>query len=152
MSDQHQPSDSPSPHPKSEEVDEVSLIASREQFSVSTERVAVSIARLEKYVVTEQRTITIDVTREDVRIVYDTPTTLSTDTSASRHTAGPDSPGPDTVVLFAEQIEITRRWVPVETARLDLTTHTNTETVTDTVRTEHIDTTLEPISDSPDAP
>ncbi len=121
-------------------VDQAELVAGRETLTATTERVGVATARLEKFLVTEQHVITIDVTREDVRLVHGPPPTgtgASTDDEAH--------PTSDTVVLYAEEVEIVRHWVPVETARLAVTTVTTTKTVTDTVRTEHIDATLEPV-------
>lgn len=139
--------ESPSPRPRPTAVapvDEVSVVRSREQLSAVTQRVPVAVARLEKFVVTEQRTITVDVAREDVRLVYGPPP--ATDTVAGTASpAPPDKPRAraDTVTLFAQEIEIIRRWVPVETARLAITTVSGVETVTDTVRSEHVDTTIE---------
>lgn len=125
---------------------EVSLVRSREQLVAATQRVPVAVARLEKFVVTEQRTIVVDVAREDVRLVYDTPPPATG--SASLADDHPHARA-DTVTLFAEEIEIVRRWVPVETARLAVTTVNGVETVTDTVDVEHIDTTIGRVGDRP---
>ncbi|GAA1463316.1 DUF2382 domain-containing protein [Williamsia maris] len=141
------PDPAPAPSAPPTVVDEVSLIASREELAATTERVAVATARLEKFLVTEQRTITVDVVREEVRLVYGRPP----DTTVERVRAPSTTDHPvagstsDTVVLFAEGIEVTRRWVPIETVRLAVTTVTGTETVTGTVRAELIDTSVAPI-------
>ncbi len=146
MSD-HDPTPAPPAPPTV--IDEVSLIASREQLAATTELVAVATARLEKFLVTEQRTISVDVIREEVRLVYDGPPAATVGEraagAADYQAAGANS---DTVVLFAEEIEVVRRWVPVEVARLAVTTVTDTETVTGTVRAEHIDTTIASIGDT----
>ena len=47
------------------------LVRSEERLNVSTQRFTTGRARLEKYLITETRTITVEVTREEVRLVHD---------------------------------------------------------------------------------
>lgn len=51
------------------------LIRSEEQLQVATQRVTAGVARLEKFVVTEMKTITIEIAHEEVRLVHLDPPT-----------------------------------------------------------------------------
>lgn len=114
---------------------DVSMTRSEEHLRVDVEREATAIARLVKYSITEEQTFTVPVTREDVRIVWGPPTAKP----ANGDVRGNDEQPAGPVTLYAEQVVVTKRWVPVELARLEVTTVTEHQTVTDTVRTEHID-------------
>ena len=120
----------------------VELLRSEEQLRASTTRVPVQRARLEKFEVTEMKTITVPVIREDVRIVYE-----------------PVEPGvqvPDSQsatlrpwVLTEERVVVTKERVPVEKVRMVVETVTEQRDVTGEVRKEQI--TLASIPTSADA-
>ncbi len=57
-----------------------SMTRSEEQLRVSTERVETGRARLRKYVVTEQQTVTVPVSREEVRLVREPVATTTSGT------------------------------------------------------------------------
>lgn len=107
---------------------------SEEQLQVTTRRVPVRRARLERVQITEMITVEVPVIREDVRIVYDT---------IDDHTPG-DQPSteqprpPRPWVLCGERIVISKEWVPLETVQLEVETVTEQQQVTDDVRKEQV--------------
>ncbi|MDF2443100.1 MAG: hypothetical protein JWR01_1303 [Subtercola sp.] len=117
-----------------------------ETLQVSTHTVPVSIARLEKFIVTEQKTFTIDVRREDVRLSTEPITEL---TPQPLPTGEPDE---IEIVLYEERITITRELVPVERVKLTKKLITVHQPITDTVRKERIDVTTEPAAGHPAQP
>ncbi|MCW2695736.1 MAG: uncharacterized protein JWR62_821 [Modestobacter sp.] len=113
------------------------MTRSEEQLRVDTERVQAGKARLRKYVVTENVTTTVPVSREEVRIEREP----ITDANVGDALDGPAiSEEEHEVVLHAERPVVAKEAVPVERVRLDVDTVTDQETVTDTVRKEQIDT------------
>jgi uncharacterized protein (TIGR02271 family) len=100
---------------------DVSVIRHEEHLLVGTEVHATERVRLERYVVTERRTITVDVSREEVRLVREPvaghPVLPADRTAETRE--------PIVVVLREEQVDVVKRVVPVE--RVTLTVHTVTE-------------------------
>jgi stress response protein YsnF len=54
-----------------EPVDAIDTVLSAERLQVGRERVPTRIARLQKFIVTEQRTITVEVRHEEARLVYE---------------------------------------------------------------------------------
>lgn len=113
------------------------MTRSEEQLRVGTERVQAGRARLRKYVVTENVTTTVPVSREEVRIEREP----ITDGNVGNALDGPAiSEEEHEVVLHAERPVVAKEAVPVERVRLDVDTVTEQETVTDTVRKEQIDT------------
>ncbi len=105
-------------------------------------------ARLRKYVVTEERQVTVPVRREEVHLEQEP----AGNASPARHAAEPaDAPdrgaeaeaaGHDrepTMTLWAEEPVVTTRSVPVEQVRLRKDTVTGQQTVTGEVRKERID-------------
>jgi|tagenome__1003787_1003787.scaffolds.fasta_scaffold20540448_1 uncharacterized protein (TIGR02271 family) len=113
------------------------MTRSEEQLRVGTEQVESGRARLRKYVVTENVTSTVPVSREEVRIEREP----ITDANAGDALDGPAiSEEEHEVVLHAERPVVDKEAVPVERVRLDTETVTDQETVTDSVRKEQIDT------------
>lgn len=108
------------------------LTRSEEHLRVSTERVAVSRARLEKFVVTEEQTITVSVSHDEVRVVREP---IAEGTALADLTVAGDSAE---IILTEERIVITKEVVPVERVRLRTDTITEQREVTDTVRKEQI--------------
>jgi uncharacterized protein (TIGR02271 family) len=112
------------------------LLRSEEQLRVRTDRVVSGHARLEKFTVTETKTITVEVTHEEVRLVQ-----------RGADGSGPDqqTPGDATadadrwMVLSREEVVVTTRVVPVERVRLEVYPVVEQRQVTDQVRKEQID-------------
>ncbi|NII52136.1 YsnF/AvaK domain-containing protein [Frigoribacterium endophyticum] len=108
------------------------VILSEEHVVVSTERRVTERVRLQRVIVTEQRTITVDVSHEEMRLV--------------REPFGPDAePGavpavadrqPIVMVLHEERVSLVRSIVPVERVTLSVRDVTETTTVTKSVRRE----------------
>ena len=112
--------------------DAAEVVRAEEQVRVDVERVPVRRARLQRYVVTEQRTFTVDVRREEVRLVYEdlSPADGSLDASAEEEMPA--------VVLREERIELTRTVVPVERVRLVKERVTSTVAMPVDLRTEQV--------------
>ena len=103
------------------------MTRSEERLVAGTVREPVTKVRLRKYLVTEQRQVTVPVTREEVRL-EEVPVTAP-------------EPAEDTtdVVLHAEQPVVTTETVPVERVRLTKQTVRDEQTVTAPVRREEIE-------------
>src|SRR3954462_12786426 len=83
------------------------LTRSEEQLHVGTEKVQVGRARLRKVVVTEQQTVTIPVSREEVRLVRE-PVAPGDTADATIGEAAAE------VVLTEERVVVSKETVPVE--------------------------------------
>ncbi len=104
---------------------------------MGTEQVEAGRARLRKYVVTENVTQTVPVSREEVRVEREP----ITDANVGDATSGPDiSEAEHEVTLHAEQPVVAKETVPVERVRLGTETVTEQQTVSEEVRKEQIDT------------
>lgn len=90
--------------------------------------------RLERVVVTERRTITIDVSHEEVRLIRE-PLTGAADAD---HLASPHRT-PIVMILREEQVQVTKTTVPVERVTLHVETEFAEQNITEHVRREHID-------------
>ncbi len=108
------------------------LIRSEEQLHVGTEKVQTGRARLRKVVVTEQQTVTVPVSREEVRVVRE-PVAPGDSVDASIGEAAAD------VVLTEERVVVSKETIPVEKVRLDTETVTEQREVTEAVRKEQIE-------------
>jgi len=112
------------------------MTRSEERLRVGTEQVQTGRARLRKYVVTENETVTVPVTREEVRLEREP----ITDANVGDALAGPDiSEEEHEVVLTEERPVIQKETVPVERVRLGTETVTDTERVQAEVRKEEIE-------------
>lgn len=108
------------------------LTRSEEQLHVGTEKVQTGRARLRKVVVTEQQTVTVPVTREEVRVVRE-PIAPGDTVDATIGEAASD------VVLTEERVVVSKETVPVEKVRLATETVTEQQEVTEAVRKEQIE-------------
>ncbi len=126
--------------------DVVSMVRSEERLSVATRWVPVRRARLERFQVTETRTIEVPWTREEVRIVYDeldaTAGIAAPDEAAMEPTTGTPRPW----VLNEERIVVTKEWVPAQSVRLVVDRVEGEQQVTEQVRKEQV--TLDPVEPS----
>ncbi|WP_100366106.1 DUF2382 domain-containing protein [Diaminobutyricimonas aerilata] len=112
------------------------MTRSEEQLHVGTERVQTGSARLRKYVVTENETVTVPVTREEVRLEREP----ITDANVGDALSGPDlSEEEHEVTLTEERVVVDKETVPVERVRLDKETVTEQQQVDETVRKEQIE-------------
>jgi uncharacterized protein (TIGR02271 family) len=112
------------------------MTRSEEQLRVGTAKTEVGRARLRKFVVTENVTQTVPVSREEVRIEREP----ITDANLGDAMDGPAiSEEEHEVVLHAEQPVVQKEAVPVERVRLDKETVTEQAQVNETVRKEQIE-------------
>ena len=112
------------------------MTRSEEHLNVGTQRVEAGRARLRKYVVTEQQTVSVPVSHEEVRIEREP----ITDANIGNALDGPAiSEEEHEVVLHAEQPVVTTEAVPVERVKLGTETVTETQQVTGQVRKEEVE-------------
>ena len=112
------------------------MTRSEEQLHVGTEKVQTGRARLRKYVVTDQETVTVPVSHQEVRLEREPITDGNVDNALD----GPAiSEEEHEVVLTEERPVVAKEAVPVERVRLDKETVTDQETVTESVRKEEIE-------------
>jgi len=112
------------------------MTRSEERLNVGTRTQETGRARLRKYVVTENVTQTVPVSREEVRIEREP----ITDGNVGDATSGPAiSEEEHEVTLRSEVPVVEKDVVPVERVRLDKETVTDQETVSDEVRKEQVD-------------
>src|SRR3954447_19685111 len=112
------------------------MTRSEERLNVGTRTEEVGRARLRKYVVTENITETVPVSREEARVEREP----ITDANAGDALEGPAiSEAEHEVTLTAERPVVEKEAVPVERIRLDTDTVTDQEQVSETVRKEQID-------------
>jgi stress response protein YsnF len=138
------------------------MTRSEETLVVGTQSRVAGRARLVKYTVTEEKTITVPVTRTEVRVEYDdadgtadtagTGTTTAADSSVLRSGDSQSSTvsgggvvddsddGSGDMILTEERVVVTKETVPVKRVRLAKEAVTTEEQVTDTVRKERIET------------
>jgi len=118
-----------------EPVDAIDTVLSAERLQVGRERVPTRIARLQKFIVTEQRTITVEVRHEEARLVYeDLP--AGEDAAALLSRRAESAPE---LVLHEEQIQVTTRIVPVERVRAVVEQVTQQREVSGEVRVERVE-------------
>jgi len=113
------------------------MTRSEERLNVGTQQREAGRARLRKHVVTEQQTVNVPVSREEVRLEREP----ITDGNIGDATSGPDISEEEHEVVLNEEVPVvTKETQPVERVRLAKETVTDTETVSDEVRKERIDT------------
>ena len=116
------------------------MTLSEERLRVGTQTREAGRARLRKYVVTENVTQTVPVSREEVRLEREPITEANRDQAMS----GPAiSEEEHEVVLREERPVVEKEAVPVERVRLDTETVTDQVTVDEEVRKEQIDTDID---------
>jgi len=112
------------------------MTLSEERLNVGTRSQEVGRARLRKYVVTENVTETVPVSHEEVRLEREP----ITDANVGSALDGPAiSEEEHEVVLHAETPVVEKEAVPVERVRLDKTTVTEQEQVSEGLRKEEIE-------------
>ena len=112
------------------------MTRSEERMTVGTTSQEVGRARLRKYVVSENVTETVPVTREEVRVEREP----ITDANVGNAMDGPAiSEEEHEVVLHAEQPVVAKEAVPVERVRLDKDVVTEQQQVSENLRKEEIE-------------
>lgn len=112
------------------------MTRSEEQLRVGTEQVVAGRARLRKHVVTENQTVTVPVSHEEVTLEREP----ITEANAGRATSGPDLSDEEHVVeLTEERVVVEKKTVPVERVRLGTETVTEEQRVSEDVRKEQIE-------------
>ncbi|MGO4783090.1 DUF2382 domain-containing protein [Cryobacterium sp. W22_MBD10_FK3] len=112
------------------------MTRSEEQLRVGKEQVSAGRARLRKHVVTENQTVTVPVSREEVTLEREP----ITDANRAAATSGPDlSDEEHEVQLTEERVVVDKETVPVERVRLGTETVTEDQRVSEDVRKEEID-------------
>jgi len=112
------------------------MTRSEEQLRVGTEQVSAGRARLRKHVVTENQTVTVPVSHEEVTLEREP----ITDANRGAATSGPDlSDEEHEVQLTEERVVVDKETVPVERVRLGTETVTEDQRVSEDVRKEEID-------------
>ncbi|RIX30782.1 DUF2382 domain-containing protein [Amnibacterium setariae] len=109
------------------------MTASEERLRVETERVPRTRVRLQKVVVTEQRTLTVPVRREEYRLIREP---IEGAAPVEGAVIGPEE---QEVVLYEERVVVTTEVVPVERIRLVKEEVVDRREVTGEVRRERID-------------
>lgn len=112
------------------------MTRSEEEMRVGTEQRATGRARLHKFVVTEQQTVTVPVTHEEVRMV----TEPITDANREAATSGPDISEEEHEVILHEEVPVvTMQTVAKERVQLGTETVTEEQQVSADVRKERIE-------------
>ncbi|WP_375399276.1 DUF2382 domain-containing protein [uncultured Amnibacterium sp.] len=112
------------------------ITRSEERLNVGTQSVQTGRARLRKYIVTEQQSVTVPVTHEEVRVEREP----ITDANAADAYRGADlSEEQAEVTLNEERVVVDKETVPVERVRLEKDVVTENQNVTEDVRKEQID-------------
>ena len=118
------------------QVTDDAMTRSEERLNVGTRTEEAGRARLRKYVVTEQQSVQVPVTREKVRLEREP----ITDKNVDRAVSGPAiSEEEHEVTLHEERPVVTTEARPVERVRLAKETVTDQETVSGEVRKEQIE-------------
>ncbi|KQQ22051.1 hypothetical protein ASF48_02140 [Rathayibacter sp. Leaf299] len=125
MPDSRPPADRPSD-------DAVTVIRSEERLSATTVRTATERVRIRRVVVTEERTVTVPLRREELVIERE-----PIDGAGPAIDAEP--PAPIIFVLHAEELVPTTRVVPVERVSVLVDRIVEMRTVSDSVRKERVD-------------
>ncbi|MFD1506192.1 DUF2382 domain-containing protein [Georgenia yuyongxinii] len=115
------------------DVDDASVIRSEERVDVGTRQREAGKVRLRKYVVTENVTKTVPVTREEVRLEREPVT-------AGDRVSGQIGDDVAEVTLHEDEVVVDKETVPVEKVSLGKDTVTEQREVTEQVRKERVET------------
>lgn len=118
------------------------VIRSEERLHVHTERIPVERIRVRKRIVTETRTLTVQVRREELQIER-LPATGDHPTGATAAQGEPSAPVVD-LVLAEEVPQVTLHAAPRERVRIYRDTPRSSQSVQATLRREHVEVTNEP--------
>ena len=113
------------------------MTRSEEELRVGTAERESGRVRLRKFVVTEDVTTTVPVTREELRVEREPITDANRDAATSGAEISEEE---HEVVLHEEEVVVDKRAVPKERVRLDKDTVTEEREVSETVRKEQVET------------
>lgn len=139
----------------------IEIVRSEERLRVQAERIPIERVRIERYIVTEQQTFTVEVSHEEMRVIrepIDDRESLASDSDRS-DSSGPDfsadrissleaaassdphpADGGDLVItLSREEVEFTKRVVPVEVVRVRTTRVAENQEITTNLSREELD-------------
>lgn len=109
----------------------IKVLRSEERLSTTTVRTATERVRIRKVIVTEERTITVQLRREEL--------VLEREPFDGSAVGNEDPPAPITFVLHEEQPVITTEVVPVERVSIIVDQIVQLQSVSDSVRKERIE-------------
>ncbi|AIT61908.1 DUF2382 domain-containing protein [Corynebacterium doosanense] len=112
------------------------IIRSEERLNVDKERVNAGDVRLHKYVVHDTETVEVPVEREEVRVERQP----ITDADRANYAGGTIGEDEASVTLHEERVVVSKETVPVEKIGLEKEVVRDTETVTEDVAKERIET------------
>lgn len=118
------------------DTDTEGVVRHEEQLNVGTREREAGRVRLRKYVTTEEKTVTVPVQREEVRVVREPIAEGDRGVDLGDAKLGEDS---TEVILHEEEVVVEKKAVPVERVGLQKETFTDEKQVTEQVRSEHID-------------
>ena len=121
------------------------MTRSEEQLRVGTEWAQTERVRVRKVIVTEDVTVTVTVSREELRVERES---LPTGEAAAPADGAAPQAFERVIVLHAERPVVSTEVVPLERVRIATVTVTGSVDVTDSVRVEHIDAVTHPASES----
>jgi uncharacterized protein (TIGR02271 family) len=121
------------PGPRTAGEDPITVVRSEERLDVTTVWTPTERLRVRKVVVTEERTITVTLRREEL-VIEREPLDGAREVEPSR-----DGPEPITLVLHAEEPVLSTRVVPVERVHVVIDRILALQTVTEPVRAERVD-------------
>lgn len=122
--------------PTSADNTEGAMTVSEERVDIGTRKQETGRVRLRKYVVTENVTKTVPVTREEVRVEREPITEANRDAALSGSEISEEE---HEIILHEEVPVVEKKTVPVERVRLDTETVTEEHTVNEEVRKERVD-------------
>ncbi|MFI6308948.1 DUF2382 domain-containing protein [Nocardia fusca] len=108
------------------------VVRSEERLNIGTRQEVSGHARLHKYVVSEEQTITVPTSHEEIRIEREP----VTDVSALPADFGDQE---QEITLHADRVTVEKEMVPVERIRLVVDQVDDEQTITETVRKERIE-------------
>lgn len=126
--------------------EQIEIVRSEERLRVQAERIPIERVRIERYIVTEQQTFTVEVSHEEIRVIREpiADTDLSDEAGSSLRAAAAADPRPadgsDLVItLSREEIEFTKRIVPDEVVRVRTTRVAEEQQITTNLSREELD-------------
>ena len=115
----------------------LSMVRSEERLTIHTEVTETERVRLEKYIVSEERMISVTVRHEEVRLIREplepVPVEDISDSAGIREEEFPRS-----ITLSEERVVVTTEVVPVERVWLRKQRFTEEQSVSDTIRLERV--------------
>ena len=115
----------------------LSMVRSEERLTIHTEVTETERVRLEKYIVSEERMISVAVRHEEVRLIREplepVPVEDISDSAGIREEEFPRS-----ITLSEERVVVTTEVVPVERVWLRKQRFTEEQSVSDTIRLERV--------------